>query len=947
MNFLLRILSVLFLLTLSFHAFAQTGKITGTVSDAKTGETLIGVAVYINGTTTGGSSDLDGHYTIANLTPGTYEVAAKYISFKTKLIAGVSVKGGETVVLNLSLEENTTDLKEVIISASFNRESSNTLLLEQKNAVMVSDGISADIIRKTPDNSASDVMKRISGASIQDNKFAVIRGLNDRYNLAFINGAPLPSTESDRRAFSFDLFPSNMLDNLVIFKTASPDMPAEFAGGLIQINTKEIPDESFFSVTASGGYNAITTFKSRLFYEGSKTDWLGYDNGTRSIPEGIPGITDFKELSNSDTNKINFGKLFSNNWQVKSDKAPVNNNFQIAAGIPFTVFGAQAGVVASLSRNETYRFSEVKRNYYDVVDNNTLLTAYNDSSHKHEVLSGALFNFSIKPGAKSKITFKNSYTLNGEDQTVRRRGLSSINLPGSEIEIKNTALWYTENRLFTSQLNGEHVFSKWNAKFKWTGGYSNIQREVPDFRRVSYSRLLSDSTGPFRAQMGNQVQLEQAGRFFSTLNEDIRSFGGDLTIPLEPLNGKNISSTFKIGYYFQERARQFNARQFGYIFRAGAGVPAAIREYGLDSIFDPNNFIFKNGRYFMLEEATNPNDRYTASSRLNAGYAMLDQKLFNKLRLVYGMRFEEFLQKLGSLNSNADSVNVRTLKQDFLPSINATYELTAKSNLRFSASRTLSRPEFREIAPFAFFDFNIDYVVSGNPELKRASIQNFDLRYEYFPGGGEVISVSAFSKQFTDAIEFINDIDVGAGSRRFGYRNVPKANNYGAELEIRKNFAFLDSSLQTKFFSNLSFIGNFSYIISKIDLTQFGLASTGIRPLQGQSPYIINTGLQFNDADKGMGASLMINRVGRRIAFVGNAAIPDIYENPRTIVDLQISKMVFKKLNLKLTIGDILAQNSIFYMDLNKNKKFDKEGDNTVFDYTFGMNVSFGATLKF
>ena len=237
---------------------------------------------------------MDGKYIIQNLQPGVYKISAKYISYKSKLIDGVTVKAGEVTNLNIILEENTTDLKEVIISASYNRESVNTLLLEQKNAVAVSDGISADAIKRTPDNNASDVMKRISGASIQENKFAVIRGLNDRYNLAFINGAPLPSTESDRKAFSFDLFPSNMLDNLVIYKTATPDMPAEFAGGIIQISTKEIPEEGFISASASGSYNSITTGKTKLASEGSKTDWLGYDNGLRDIPNDFQSLTVLK-----------------------------------------------------------------------------------------------------------------------------------------------------------------------------------------------------------------------------------------------------------------------------------------------------------------------------------------------------------------------------------------------------------------------------------------------------------------------------------------------------------------------------------------------------------------------------------------------------------------------------------------------------------------------------
>lgn len=943
---MLKTLTLFALILLGNHAFAQKGKVTGKVTDGATGEVLIGVAVFIEGTTTGGSTDLDGKYTITNLSAGSYQVTARYISYKTKTISGVQVNVGETTVLNIVLDPNATDLKEFIVESTYNRESSSVQLMEQKNASIVSDGISADIIRKTPDNAASDVMKRVSGASIQENKFAIIRGLNDRYNAAYINGAPLPSTESDRKAFSFDLFPASTIDNLVIFKTAAPDLPGEFAGGIIQISTKEIPEDPFLSFSSSAGYNTITTGKTRLYGEGSKTDWLGYDNGSRALPDGLPDQVTFKSTLSSDPKKLEYGRMFKNNWVLKRGQAPLNNNLQFSAGLPFKIFGKSAGFIIGASRSESYRFSSVNRRLYDVQDNNQIINDFSDSLSRHEVLTGGLFNFSVKPGKQSKISFKNSYTLNGEDQTIVRTGANNLSDLSSSQAIRNTAFWYTGNKLFTSQLMAEHVFSPWDIKLKATAGYSNIQRDIPDFRRVSYSRLQTETEAPYRAQIGPNVQLEQAGRFYSNLNEDMRSGSVDLQIPLSFITDKQFTTTVKSGYFYQERFRQFNARQFGYVFKAGPGVPAAIKELSLDSIFDPARMVFKNGRLFMLEEATNPNDRYDASSAIRAAYLMFDHKFFDKLRLVWGFRHESFNQNLDALSANAENVEVRTRRNDWLPSLNATYSLGTKTNLRFSASRTLSRPEFREIAPFAFYDFNIDYVVAGQPELKTASINNYDLRYEYFPGGGEVISVSLFSKDFTNAIEFLNDLDVGAGSRRFGYANVPEANNLGLEVEIRKNFSFLDSVLNTKAFSKIQFIGNFALIRSRIDVSSFGLSATGVRPLQGQSPYLINTGLQYNDAESGDGASIMVNRVGRRIAFVGNVAIPDIYENPRTVIDVQFTKRVWKKIDIKLTISDLLAKDQTFYMDLNKDNKFTRSADNTIFNYNFGRIVSLGLAVR-
>ena len=939
-------LLIVLITLLSLSVFAQkTGKIAGKVTDAKTGETLIGVTVLIKGTSQGAATDLDGKYTIGQLSAGVYTVEARYISYKTKEITGVNVKDGEITTLNILMQENTADLKEVIITSSYNRESSTVQLMDQKNATMVSDGISADIIKKTPDNAASDVMKRVSGTSIQDNKFAVIRGLNDRYNMALVNGSPLPSTESDRRAFAFDLFPSNLLDGITILKTASPDMPAEFAGGLIIVNTKDLPDENFLSIQTGAGYNAITTGKQQLTYEGSKTDWLGYDNGFRSLPKDMVSTEVYRGLSNSNPDKLKYSRMFSNTWRMSYEAAPVNNNFQAVWSRRWNYKKSQFGFLASASRNENYRFTAVQRNSYNFFDNNQILYSYSDSVSRREVLSGLMLNTGVKFGTKHKISFKNSFTVNGEDQAIRRTGQINLDEPLSISNIRGTSMWYQDNKLLTSQLIGEHTFFKKNHRIKWNYGYSDLERNMPDFRRVIYNQNNSNPNSPYAAQIGVNVQPQQSGRFYSQLNEQIRNAGLDYVLPLSGDSAKN-KTTLKAGAYWQNRYRVFTARTFGYILNPGPGVSPSIRSLSLDEIFSPDNLKFQNGRFFLIDEATNPSDRYVATSATNSGYVMLDQKLFNKLRLVYGMRVEQFVQRLNTKTPNNDSLKINNVKTDFLPSANITYSLTEKSNLRAAASRTVSRPEFREIAPFAFYDFNIDYVVSGNPNLRRASVENFDLRYEYYPGGNQIISGSVFYKNFTDAIEFINEVDVGAGSRRFGYSNVSKARNYGFEFELRKNFGFLKRFTDKQWINQLLFIGNFAYIISEVDLTAFGLATfEPIRPLQGQSPYLINSGLQYNNPETGWGYSLMVNRVGRRIAFTGNAGVPDIYENPRTVVDAQISKTI-KKLSLKINLSDVLAQKQTFYMDLNKNKRFDAN-DNVIFQYTFGLQASFSVGYRF
>lgn len=926
-------------------------KVYGKLTDAKTGETIFGAYVTVEGSSVASTTDFEGAYTLVGLTPGTYKIKFKMMSYKEKVIE-VALKDGDAINLSVSLEDAATDLGTVEVVTTYKQESVNSLLIDQKKAVAISDGISADAIKRSPDNNTGEVMKRVSGASIQDGRFAIIRGLNDRYNSAFLNGAPLPSTESDRRAFAFDIFPSNMVDKLVITKTASPDMPADFAGGVINIITRDIPETPFANIGVGSSYNAITTFKNRAYSQGGKTDWLGFDDGTRALPEGLPSTADYKAATQpGDSSKFKWSKLFGNNWSTQRQKSTMPNaSFSASLGTAINGKNNKLGIIFALSYNNSFRYTSVTRNQNDLFDNNVMLKQYNDSLYKREILGGALLNIGYKIGDNHKISLKNMYAINTEDQTTLRHGYTNMNDVTAIQQVLNTAYMYQQNQLLSNQLQGEHYMPGVKMKVKWVGGYSYVKRDMPDFRRVSYARTydptLPDSAqGKYTAQIGNQVQPEQAGRFFSTLGENVYSGGYDFSLPLAFMNSKNFETNIKAGGYHQYRNRSFEARSFGYVFKPGAGLTNSYKGATLDTIFDPSNFVYKR---FYVEEATNPTDRYTASSMLNAGFLMFDQRFFTKLRAVWGLRVENFNQNLNSLDSAGDTLEVNSTKFDWLPSVNLTYELTQKMNLRFSASKTLSRPEFREIAPFAFYDFNLDAVVAGNPALERTSIINYDLRWEYYPTGGELVSVSAFYKDFKNPIEFINEPNVGAGSRKFGYANAPNAVNYGAELEIRKNFAFADKWFNTEVFSNLIFTGNFSYIFSKVDLSNFGDASTGKRPLQGQSPYIINAGLQFNEPKTNLGFSVMVNRCGRRIAYVGNTGMPNIYENPRTVLDAQITKRFFKKLDAKITLGDILAQNLVFYQDLNENKKFDGHGkDNLIFSYTYGLNVSVGLSYKF
>ncbi len=980
-------LKYFFLLFISFLAVGASaqdkGKISGKVIDKKTGEELIGVSVQIEGTSIGAVTDFEGVFAINNVTPGTYNLIVSYISYQRKIISQVTVKAKETTIVNTTLEESTKTLNEVVVSAELKRETASALLIQQKKNVSISDGVSADLIKKTPDATTGDVMKRISGTSIQDNKFAIIRGLNDRYNTAYINGAPLPSTESDRKAFSFDIFPSNMLDNMVITKTASPELPGDFAGGMITINTKDIPEKTFVSASFGSSIHSITTFNQSYENTPGSTNFLGVDNGTRALPSGIPERLIY-EASSSES-KFEASKKFNDQWSMNEiSSTPMNNSFQVSGGTNFKFKEKQqAGFIISLSRSKSYKTTPAERNKFLknlTTEDNQLLQQYEDTVYKQEVLTGLMFNAGWKLGNNHKISFKNAYTVNTEDQTVTRGGHDDLTDQTGIPLVSNRYFIYQDNRLMSNQLIGEHYISAVKLKAKWVLNNNDIHRKMPDFKRASSrSTIKNAETGEYydyNTELSNSIDITQTGRFYQDLKENIKSAGVDLQKPIDVLSGKKVKTELKLGGFYQIRQRDFQVRAFGYKLMQvnNPGSPYFRPKFiaqSQDVLFSEENLAQDT---FYIDERINPQDVYTAESRLSSAYAMFDQRLYSRFRVAYGVRMESYNQKLHSLGNTGLPVEVDTTFTDFLPSANLTYELTEKINLRLSGSQTLARPEFRELAPFSFYDFNYNTVVAGNPALGRTKISNFDFRFELYPGESQLVSFSLFYKDFKNAIEQVYE---NVGATQLGYSSNTNASNYGFEVELRKNFDFLDRAFGTNWIRKFSVTMNYAYIRSEVKFDN-SISSTnqsfGTRPLQGQSPYIVNGSFQFYDPKSTLSAAVFVNRVGRRIAFVRekNGQVPDLWENPRTVIDLSIAKTFYKHYEFKFGVNDILAQDLIFYQDNNNNGKYDnistnvnaKNGatprldpnipvseksqyDNPVFKYKMGYTISMGIGVKF
>jgi TonB-dependent receptor len=925
-------LYTIILLVFSQLVLSQTSIIKGTILDDKTGKTIPGVDVNIVNTKYATSTDFDGNFIIREVPLGTYEVQIATSSYKTKIISEVIVKADEATTLTVSLEESKNVLKEVVITRTRAKvESVKSLLLQQKNSASVSDGISAESIKRTPDKSTADVLKRISGASIQDNKFVIIRGLNDRYNTAILNGGTLPSSEPDRKAFSFDIFPSNMLDNLIITKTATPDLPGEFAGGVIQINTKAVPDKDFQSISIGSGYNTITTFKTQKTYEGSPTDILGFDNGTRDLPKGFVSSDNFPT---NNQEKLNLAKSLSYDWSINDSRFKPNTSLQYTLGRHYDIKGKDFGMLFSFTHSISNNYNDTQRLDYD---NNprVLQSNIDDRNYREQILMAGLANFSIKLNANNSISFKNIYSINSTDLVLERTQLTDISQPET---IEADMRWFTSNKIYSGQLNGDHYFESPKLKLNWTGFYSNIDRSIPNLRRNVYQIANPKSTNPNDripvAQIGISTGSPTNGgqMFFSENKESIQGAKIDLSRKFNL--GDDFTNEIKIGAFAQKRERDFFSRQL--YFTTGGNHPlfdTDLLRLPNETIFSQSNLgVIEPGVYgFFLHEQTKPNDEYKAGSNLYATYLMFDNK-FKGFRLIWGARFENFVQTLNTMETAVKELNLNNRYNDFLPSANLIYAIDKKQNLRLSFSKTLNRPEYRELAPFGFDDYETQLFTQGNTELKVSKIDNYDFRYEIYPGKGQLFSFSYFRKNFIDPIE------VSRGENRsVTYENAKSAKNSGFEFEFRTLLSSIFTSDKTTIFDDITLFSNLAIIKSVADVSNFeATANTQKeRILQGQSPYIINAGLQYQNSDNGWVFSANLNRAGDRL-FIGQGAQlnadPELWEKARTFIDMQLAKTFLnKKFEFKLNIQNVLAQDLIFYENRN----------DIPYDYRLGVFESF------
>lgn len=875
---------------------AKNGVITGVVLDARTGEAVPDAQIVVVGTKHRAVADFEGNYGV-KLPPGRYSVRVFFPGFKAKRVDNVAVVANKvaTVKVTLGGDEKAQQVEELVVETDAERATAATQLLIRRKASTVSDAIGAQDIAKTPDRNAAEAARRVVGATVVDSRFVYVRGLGDRYTNSLLNGVPVPSPEPDTQALPLDIFPVLVLSDITISKTFTPDMPADFAGGSVNIHTRSFPEKFTFSASVTGGLNSQSTFRPNDTYKGGATDWLGADDGSRKLPGTFPpgrkaSVGPDGQPVPLDQQARLAAPLSQDARRIGTRAAAPNHSISAFVGDRFTLFNVPIGWMVGATYGHRYRLyePEIQRTFVGNSETGQVrpLTDFRGRRSIDSVALGALGGASAQLDRNNRVTLHGLLTRNSDDEVWRAYGYVDED---STNQLVQRARW-VERSLAFGQLGLEHRVPSLNGlEINYSGFYAKASRDEPNNTQSLYSG--DPATGRLSLSSDNGLT-----HFFSQQRD--KSYGGTLNVTV-PLDARDPSGGPKIkaGGMVQARDREFAARRFE-LFTVRCAECAD--SYSLPPWELARNYV---GRTLRFDETTQDKDFYQAEQRVYAGYLMGDWPVTKRLRLIGGERIERGTYEIAVVNAFAVPPRVDRYKfgnTDLLPSLSAVYSLSDRVNLRAAASQTLARPQLREISPFRYQESAGQFVREGNPNLRRARVTNFDARWEWFPSAEEVVAASLFYKHFDDPIEAT--ILGSAGDQTRSLANSKSADNVGFEVEARKSLDFMSPRLKP-----FSFLGNFTYTFSRItvpadqELTQ----SDKSRPLQGQSPWVVNAALEYA-SPFGTRVRALYYVFGRRLDAIALKPTPNIYEESRHVVDLTVSQSLTKYLDAKLSVENLL-----------------------------------------
>lgn len=900
------------LMMAAVYGMAQT--IVGKVADGKTKEALIGAMVTIKGTDKRAVTDMDGNFTLDGLRSNVaYDLVVSYVGYKTQTLSQVKSKGGAGEELLVAMQPDEHTLGEVSIVGIERKNTEVAAVQQVKNSDVIVSNVSAQEIEKTQDSNAGEVIRRVPGVSLIDDKFVMVRGLSQRYNNVWMNGGAVPSSEADSRAFSFDIIPSQQIDNLTIVKTPSAEYPADYTGGFILINTKEIPVSNSLSFTVGGNWN-----------DASLGDFSTFSKSTSS-------------LESMGASLLTGG--FNNDWLVKNKNVYGDLKLGMNGAYRWQLGAHRLGLIAAANYSNEYRtYDDMQNNLfgvYDVAnDHSNYLRHSVDNQYNNNSRIGAMLNFTLlSPSGNHKYEFKNIFNHLTNQRYTWREGVSA------QANLENSAEYYYRSRTaYNGQLTGKHTFT--GDQLDWSIGYAYANRHLPDRRRYLVDDAIEN--GQMALTTGNDISRE-----WTQLDEHI--FSANVNNKKE-LKFNAWTPSLKFGAYGEYRTREYKAREFIYNWDASNNsLPAGFRQMDIPTLLSDEANLGA-GKLDVLEQVRWRNN-YSGHNTLGAGYLTVSLP-FGPLSVLAGVRFEHNdMELISNTRDNERSESSRHYRDDDLfPSFNATYKFNDQHQLRASYGRTINRPEFREVSSSVYYDFDLASSVQGNTELKSCRIDNIDLRYEFYPSRGEQVSVAAFYKHFDSPIEWTYTV-AGGTDLIYSYKNAQSANNIGLELDIRKDLSFIG-------LRNFSWSFNGALIHSRVTFPAGSKEEN--RPMQGQSPYLVNTGLFYRNEGQKLNVALLYNRIGKRIIGVGRsegttgsgsdetARIPDSYEMPRNVFDLSVTKKFGDRWELKVNLRDILAE-KVYYKQFAEVRYADgsrKTVDEIVRCYKPGRNIGFSLVYK-
>ncbi|MEX0911986.1 MAG: TonB-dependent receptor [Gemmatimonadota bacterium] len=874
-------------------AQADGGRVVGRVVDGETGRALIGARVMVQGEDVGTLAGIDGRYILTGVPRTPFAVTVSYLGYGDRTEGELEVPTGGALNLDLTMMPQAVAIEGITVSAGGERGTVSRALSSQRLAIGVVNAVTSEQIARSPDGDAAAAVRRVSGVSVQDGKYVLVRGLGERYTTTSLNGSRIPSPEPEKKMVPLDLFPSGLIQSITTVKTFTPDQPGDFSGAQVDIQTREFPARREASYSYSVGFNPSVTGRTLTAAPAAGGEWLALATQPRRIPAALQNRTSFEDVRQQDFNSMVRG--FRNTWAVEQQTALPSTSMAASVGGSSDLFGRRVGYLASAtySLDQAARLDEVRAVALPGADGTTTeASRYEGATGRTSVLWGGLVNVSALLGTAHRLIFDGSFNRSADNDGRRERGVDENT--GADLRIDR--LQYVERGVLSGRLKGEHQVGQ-RHRLDWGVGASSVTRSEPDRSEIVYL-IEHGASGEELPAAWALSGSEVAVRTFADLREEAleasvnyRLSLGSPNRPLDLVLGGLARST--------ERDADNQAWSVQSLGRNALTMDRSLREQAPEEIFG-ESFTNPDDSVFSVAPMANGGS-YRASDRVFAAYSMIEWMLTQRLQLVTGARLEHSELELDAMSTLRKEYSASPTYTDVLPALTLNLGLSDTQNLRFSVSQTLARPEYREIAPVQYREVIGGENTRGNDELRRTLIRNVDLRWEVYPSRDETMSVALFAKRFHDPIERIYLATSGTAINTFV--NAAGADNYGVELEARTGLGRFDRALEP-----FGLFANATLMRSEIRIGNEGLASTTNpnRPMLGQSPYVLNAGLSYADPAASTSATLLYNVAGKRIVAAAGAPLPDVYEMARPTLDLSLRFPLLGGLAGKLDLQNLL-----------------------------------------